>query len=150
METQTQERDRLRLPRYQSHKVVEASRIVEVNQHATSPSLLLDVGVEWPVTPEWVGKHEPQPGGYLVVYADGYESWSPAEAFEGGYTSIEMTSEDSAPEEDGPVSPSTMEAYIRSWIEVVVPPSMAQSIAITKLEELIDALKREYSPKDVV
>lgn len=28
-------------------------------------------------------------GGYYVVYEDGYESWSPAEAFEKGYTLIQ-------------------------------------------------------------
>jgi len=30
-----------------------------------------------------------QAGGYYVVYKDGYESFSPAEAFEEGYTLIE-------------------------------------------------------------
>jgi hypothetical protein len=31
-------------------------------------------------------KHAPQVGGYYVRYPDGYESWSPAKAFEEGYT----------------------------------------------------------------
>ena len=32
-------------------------------------------------------KHDPQIGGYYVVYpGDGYKSWSPAQAFEEGYT----------------------------------------------------------------
>ena len=35
---------------------------------------------------EYITKHNPQPGGYYVVYADGYKSWSPPKAFEGGYT----------------------------------------------------------------
>jgi hypothetical protein len=30
----------------------------------------------------------PQPGGYFVVYKDGYKSFSPAKAFEEGYTRI--------------------------------------------------------------
>ena len=30
-----------------------------------------------------------KPGGYYVRYPDGYESWSPAEAFEDGYTLVE-------------------------------------------------------------
>ena len=34
---------------------------------------------------EYVAKHKPQAGGYFVVYADGYRSWSPAKAFEDGY-----------------------------------------------------------------
>jgi hypothetical protein len=33
----------------------------------------------------YVVRHEPKAGGYFVVYADGYQSWSPAEAFEAGY-----------------------------------------------------------------
>jgi hypothetical protein len=39
-----------------------------------------------PVTFEYLRKHKPQVGGYYVVYADGYKSWSPAQAFEEGYT----------------------------------------------------------------
>ena len=37
----------------------------------------------------YLRKHNPQAGGYYVVYADGYKSFSPAEAFEDGYTRIE-------------------------------------------------------------
>ena len=40
------------------------------------------------VTAAYVNKHQPRVGGYYVQYADGYESWSPAEAFEEGYTRI--------------------------------------------------------------
>ena len=40
------------------------------------------------VTTEYMNKHNPQPGGYYVVYTDDYKSFSPAEAFEGGYTLI--------------------------------------------------------------
>jgi hypothetical protein len=37
----------------------------------------------------FVIKHNPQPGGYYVVYEDGYTSFSPAKAFEDGYTKVE-------------------------------------------------------------
>lgn len=40
------------------------------------------------VTQGYLEKHRPQPGGYYVLYDDGYQSWSPAEAFENGYTSM--------------------------------------------------------------
>lgn len=43
---------------------------------------------EFPVEAAYVQKHNPQPGGYYVVYADGYKSFSPAKAFEEGYTRI--------------------------------------------------------------
>jgi hypothetical protein len=42
----------------------------------------------FPVDAEYVAKHKPQAGGYYVVYADGYKSWSPAAAFEEGYTLV--------------------------------------------------------------
>lgn len=42
----------------------------------------------FPVDAEFLAKHRPQVGGYIVVYEDGYLSWSPAKAFEEGYTRI--------------------------------------------------------------
>ena len=42
----------------------------------------------FPVSRRYVLKHNPQVGGYYVVYADGYKSWSPAQAFEEGYTRV--------------------------------------------------------------
>jgi len=36
----------------------------------------------------YVRKHKPEAGGYYVVYKDGYKSFSPAQAFEDGYTKI--------------------------------------------------------------
>lgn len=34
----------------------------------------------------FIARHKPEVGGYFVRYEDGYESYSPAVAFEGGYT----------------------------------------------------------------
>ena len=65
-------------------------------------------GEEWPyglteaviITPEdagyapfsvdaaYVRKHQPKVGGYYVAYKDGYKSFSPAEAFEEGYSRV--------------------------------------------------------------
>lgn len=82
------------LPCYRSHKHVWALKIKNV-RHIESPR-----GLTAEITPEesgyapimvdhsYVVKHDPQPGGYYVVYKDGYKSWSPAEAFEEGYTRI--------------------------------------------------------------
>lgn len=36
----------------------------------------------------FMAKHKPEVGGYYVVYDDGYKSFSPAKAFEEGYTLI--------------------------------------------------------------
>lgn len=40
------------------------------------------------VPASYVSKHNPQAGGYYVVYEDDYKSFSPASAFEGGYTLV--------------------------------------------------------------
>lgn len=40
------------------------------------------------VSGEYMKKHTPEVGGYYVVYADGYKSYSPAKAFEDGYTRV--------------------------------------------------------------
>ena len=73
--------------RYRSHKEVEAFKITDM-QLSTSTRLLgnEDIAV---VNQAYMDKHKPQVGGYYVRYADGYESWSPADAFEEGYTKIE-------------------------------------------------------------
>jgi hypothetical protein len=79
------------MPSYRSHKVVQAARILKVIDPEDGTfyrTLETDEGLIG-VSPEYVEKHTPQAGGYYVLYPDGYESWSTAEAFEGGYTRIE-------------------------------------------------------------
>jgi hypothetical protein len=44
---------------------------------------------EFTIDQAFILKHNPQPGGYFIVYEDGYQSYSPAKAFEEGYTLIE-------------------------------------------------------------
>lgn len=80
------------MPRYKCHKEVWALKIKEVKVQTN------DEGGGWWITPEepgyarfgvphdWVVKHDPKAGGYYVVYDDGYRSFSPAKAFEDGYT----------------------------------------------------------------
>lgn len=75
--------------RYQSHKVVEAFQIIEIVQDITQQTVLKGVEDTVYVDDEYMDKHQPKVGGYFVLYADGYESWSPAEAFESGYTEVE-------------------------------------------------------------
>jgi len=41
------------------------------------------------VTHEWVKEKHAEAGGYYVMYKDGYSAFSPAEAFEEGYTFID-------------------------------------------------------------
>ena len=85
------------LPRYKCHKEVWALKIAKI-EHTGSPNQESDGSMM--ITPEearfaafrvdreYVRKHKPEVGGYYVVYKDGYKSFSPAEAFEDGYTRI--------------------------------------------------------------
>jgi len=88
------------MPRYQCHKKVWALKIAdvkEVGRRAPNGELVEivkelsfeDSGfVPIRVDARWYDKHRPTPGGYYVRYEDGYESYSPAKAFEDGYTRI--------------------------------------------------------------
>lgn len=92
------------MPRYRCHKEVWALKIIEVihkpNPDTTGQSAASSYGATivpaepgyaaFDVPPEYVNKHQPEAGGYYVVYADGYASYSPAKAFEEGYTPIRV------------------------------------------------------------
>jgi hypothetical protein len=81
------------LPRYISHKEVEAVKIRSVEYSAVSSSYIINAvepGIEPIKVPkEWQDKHGAKAGGYFVRYRDGYESYSPARAFEEGYTAVQ-------------------------------------------------------------
>lgn len=79
------------LPQYKCHKVVRAAKITGFRQNGNHdmPDMLLgEIGCIAVELPHWHAKHKPQAGGYYVVYDDGYTSYSPAAAFESGYTRI--------------------------------------------------------------
>lgn len=80
----------LELPKYQCIKTVQAARIHTLLIHVDG---VVDMELRGPndetyklrMDADWNHKHSPDKGGYVVVYADGYTSYSPAEAFENGY-----------------------------------------------------------------
>ena len=84
------------LPKYKSHKEVWALKIRDVSKwhtHDDGTEYALITSVEDTYAPievskEYIEKHAPEVGGYFVVYADGYRSYSPAQAFEEGYTRV--------------------------------------------------------------
>lgn len=83
--------DERQLPRYRCHKMVWALKIAQVDDAVSGGGRLhiADAGYAPLTVPvEYMVKHKPQAGGYYVVYEDGYKSFSPAEAFERGYTLI--------------------------------------------------------------
>jgi hypothetical protein len=81
----------LKLPQYACHKQVGAAKITHVAlKTSDNTQVVLMLGEIVPsqgidVDHVWYEKHDPRAGGYLVEYADGYLSYSPAEAFEQGY-----------------------------------------------------------------
>lgn len=95
MEAQTQRQ----LPRYKCHKEVWALKIANIVRDGvghvnreTDGSAIITPAEEgyapFPVDGNYMWKHKPEVGGYYVVYEDGYKSFSPAKAFEDGYTLI--------------------------------------------------------------
>jgi len=88
----------MELPKYRCHKEVWALKIAAVSIPGLGPNEETDGSkvlmpedkryAPFKVDPDYVRKHDPQPGGYYVVYKGGYKSFSPADAFEEGYTLI--------------------------------------------------------------
>jgi len=74
------------LPKYRSHKIVRAAKITEIGRSRTL--FFGEIGGSEFLTDEWMKRFKPEVGGYYVVYEDGYTSYSPAKAFEEGYTRI--------------------------------------------------------------
>jgi len=81
----------MEIPKYRCHKEVRALKIQEimVSEFSEDEKLVFDDHEPIKVSEHYVGKHNPRKGGYYVVYEDGYESFSPADAFESGYILIE-------------------------------------------------------------
>lgn len=84
--------------RYVSHKKVWALEIKSVEADGSAPRGASCSAIVTPVEKgyapfrvdeEYCRKHNPKAGGFYVVYADGYKSFSPAKAFREGYTRLE-------------------------------------------------------------
>lgn len=91
------------LPRWKCHKEVQAAKITGFQFPPEGPVACMgDIGAKATLEPKvlarMIGMTNPKPGdgeawanlvgGYYVRYADGFESWSPAKAFEDGYTKM--------------------------------------------------------------
>jgi hypothetical protein len=77
----------IEMPKYQCHKKVWALKIAGISLNGELA--FADDGYAPILMPkDWLDKHNPEVGGYYVVYQDGYKSFSPAQAFEEGYSRI--------------------------------------------------------------
>lgn len=84
----------LEMPRYKCHKLVDALKISKMVTHRGGRFYLLfeDSDYEpFEIYDSELTRFKKVSGddpGYLVVYEDGYRSWSPTKAFEDGYTRL--------------------------------------------------------------
>lgn len=80
------------LPRYKSHKEVGALKIAGIETRSDGSCVIAFENKNY--APVVIGDYQSKfkgnedDLGYYVLYEDGYNSWSPTEAFEGGYTKI--------------------------------------------------------------
>ncbi len=79
------------MPRYKCHKEVHALKIKQIEyKYGCATITPAEEDYEpFSVDQSYIDKHNPQVGGYYVVYKDGYKSFSPAMAFEEGYARID-------------------------------------------------------------
>ena len=80
------------MPKYRCHKEVHALKIGRIEKVDGPGARIIPVDPNYSpflVRGGYMGKHCPQVGGYYVVKKDGQKSFSPAEAFEAGYSLIE-------------------------------------------------------------
>lgn len=83
----------MELPSYKSHKVVKALSIAAIEIHEDKSATIAPSLAEFApfrTRPGWADKFKgnEEDKGYYVVYEDDYDSWSPTEAFENGYTRL--------------------------------------------------------------
>lgn len=83
----------IEMPRYRCHKEVWALEIgdVEYLPDRSGRGSMTPVNERYgkiELSADFMRRNNPQVGGYFVVYKDGYQSYSPKEAFEEGYTLI--------------------------------------------------------------
>lgn len=81
----------MEMPKYRSHKEVWALKIETITVLDDGSADIVPADERFgtfKVSKEYVDKHKPKKGGYYVQYEGGYESWSPADAFEKGNSLI--------------------------------------------------------------
>ena len=94
----------LPMPRYRSHKIVSALKIDAVEFYADGSAKIASEGyLAFKTRPSFRERFkggsgpdgEPVDLGYFVEYPDGYQSWSPSQAFDEGYTLVSRHGEPS-------------------------------------------------------
>lgn len=80
------------LPLWRSHKLIRGFEIAQmVPLEGTSQLRLIDPTGQHivDVSNQYVMRYRPYVGGYYALYSDGYESFSPSDAWLAGYTKVD-------------------------------------------------------------
>lgn len=94
------------MKKYLCHKTVEAEKIAAITSKEEGGAVLVGRTEDGSyftiatVDQAYLDKHDPQPGGYFVVYENGYQSWSPADVFEAGYVEVENVEVEEVADDD--------------------------------------------------
>lgn len=140
------------MPKYKCHKEVWAFKIKQIvptvmihEDGAKEKGKIIIFPEEegyqpFEVSKEFMEKHKPQVGGYYVKYKDGYESYSPADAFEEGYLKIE---EEKSESNKGYVSGSLLVPLknLQNWIDSLDSLEWTLNHQIGVKEEMEEFLK---------
>ena len=147
------------IPLYRSHKLVRGFKIASIDPSEDGGARLQSVEDFGPrslplivnVSKAYRDKHDPQPGGYYCLYEDGYESWSPADAFEGGNTKVDVRAPRSMDEDEirevfrhhvptesqrrkfESIRATMIEATV--YIAALCPASIERSLFLTRMRE---------------
>ena len=139
------------MQKWKSHEVVEAAKILSAVANPSQPGAIFHLQGEKDavaLTPEWLQKHQPGAGiqsftdGYYVRYAGGVQGWSPADAFEEGYTRLTEVS-------DADLQALTGEHILQFFAYEHLPPHL-QEVSRPFAEMAAKIMERPRNPERTV
>lgn len=119
------------MPRYKCHKVVHALKIADVTGETITPA---DQGyAPFRVDAGMYSRYTPTKGDYYVVYEDGYASFSPAQAFEQGYSPLQRPA---SPANGVRITPDHVKSQIAGMFITTADKAFAGCPVLPGMEQL--------------
>lgn len=125
------------LPQWKCHKVVRAGKISLMAADEPNGQLMIHAepsNMPFAVPLDFLQRHAPERGGYLVVYEDGYLSYSPADVFEAGYHLLPELGKSSG----GTPAQEPKEAFLEAWRK-------AEALAFDYSHSLPEGPERDFA-----
>ena len=137
------------MPKYDCHKQVHALKIAIIETDESGGYLIPEENGYAPIRVDasYLRRNLPEIDGYYVVYKDGYKSYSPAQAFEEGYTEASDDPEQEAP--DGETSQAEAIDGFVNWLATRAHKSViSRTHGCGHMQHLIDAYceANEFAP----